>query len=126
MALALRAACGVRVCNSRVESGTGSANAVGSPLCGVRNDEAEELRFSALRETRRIPGSASAPESRASTHRAEARPRKVDPRRLAGDIQQHLRVGLVKADGGNLVPAEERRFAQPFGIGGDFLQRETV
>jgi hypothetical protein len=29
MAFALRAAFGVRVCNSRIKSGTGSANAVG-------------------------------------------------------------------------------------------------
>src|SRR5690348_1188726 len=59
-------------------------------------------------------------------HAAEARPRKIDPRRLAGDVEQHLRVRFIEAHGGNLVPAEERWFAQPLGVGGDFLQGEAV
>src|SRR6185437_10107498 len=66
------------------------------------------------------------PGSRALLHRAEPRSREIDPRRLAGDVQQHLRVGFVETHGGNLVPAEERWLAQPFRVGGDFLQGEAV
>src|SRR5690348_4623162 len=56
-----------------------------------------------------------------SRRAAEPRTGEIDPRRLARNVQQHLRIRLVEAHRRDLVPAEERRLTQPFRVGRDFL-----
>src|SRR5487761_2781821 len=70
-----------------------------------------------------IPGT---PVPGRSMRAADAGPALGHRRRLAGDTAQGLRIGLVEADRGHLVPGKERRLGQPFGIGRDFLQVEAV
>src|SRR5690348_13894202 len=90
-----------------------------------RADPMERRDFPLIRRTALLPQNGEGSNSKA-LRPPRTRSDLIDPRPLPRDIQQGLRVRLVEADGGNLVPGEEGGLAQPFRVGRDFLQVEAV
>src|ERR1051325_7516337 len=111
-----------------------SVSAMTMELPGV--SEAQAVLPAPIRKNRRYslrrPGKASSitqcgpGAARSLGVATDARIALFQRRRRAGPGQQGQRVAVLYADGGHLVPGEERSLSQPFGVGADLLHVETV